>query len=84
MTLTVTAPPDFTLAASPTLLTVKRGQSVRITLEDLTAIDPDSPAQSLAFAVSSATMESMWLSGEMHSDSVPPAISQSFAACGTS
>ena len=36
-------------------LTVKRGQSVRITLEDLTAIDPDSPAQSLAFAVSSAT-----------------------------
>ncbi len=27
MTLTVTAPPDFTMAASPTLLTVKRGQA---------------------------------------------------------
>ena len=35
-------------------LAVKRGQSVRITTEDLTAIDPDSPHQSLAFAVSGA------------------------------
>jgi hypothetical protein len=33
-------------------LAVKRGQSVRITTEDLTAIDPDSPIQSLIFAVS--------------------------------
>jgi cytoskeletal protein CcmA (bactofilin family) len=33
-------------------LAVKRGQSVRITTEDLTAIDPDSPIQSLVFAVS--------------------------------
>ena len=32
-------------------LTVKRGQSVPITPEDLTAIDPDSPAQSLIFTV---------------------------------
>ena len=31
----------------------------------------------------SATIESMWLSGEMHCDSVPPAAWQSFAACGT-
>ena len=31
---------------------VTRGQSVRITTEDLTAVDPDSPAGSLAFAVS--------------------------------
>ncbi len=33
-------------------LTVKRGQSVPIMPEDLTAIDPDSPAQSLIFTVS--------------------------------
>jgi cytoskeletal protein CcmA (bactofilin family) len=33
-------------------LTVKRGQLVRITPEDLIAIDPDSPAQALVFAVS--------------------------------
>lgn len=33
-------------------LTVKRGQSVRIMPEDLTAIDPDSSAQSLVFSVS--------------------------------
>ena len=33
-------------------LTVKRGQLVPITPEDLTAIDPDSPAQSLVFTVS--------------------------------
>lgn len=32
-------------------LTVRRGQSVCITLADLNAIDPDSPAQSLVFAV---------------------------------
>ena len=36
-------------------LTVKRGQSVRITTEDLTAIDPDSPAASLVFNVPQAT-----------------------------
>jgi cytoskeletal protein CcmA (bactofilin family) len=35
-------------------LAVKRGQSVRITTEDLTAIDPDSPASSLVFAVAQA------------------------------
>ncbi len=33
-------------------LAVKRGRSVRITTEDLTAIDPDSPVKSLVFAVS--------------------------------
>lgn len=33
-------------------LTVQRGGSVRVTEEDLTAIDPDSPAQSLVYAVS--------------------------------
>ena len=33
-------------------LAVKRGQAARITTEDLTAIDPDSPVQSLVFAVS--------------------------------
>jgi cytoskeletal protein CcmA (bactofilin family) len=32
-------------------LAVRRGQSVRITTEDLTAIDPDSPAESLVFTV---------------------------------
>jgi cytoskeletal protein CcmA (bactofilin family) len=35
-------------------LAVKRGQTVRITTEDLTAVDPDSPPSSLTFAVSSA------------------------------
>jgi cytoskeletal protein CcmA (bactofilin family) len=35
-------------------LAVKRGQSARITTEDLTAIDPDSPVGSLVFAVSRA------------------------------
>ncbi len=33
-------------------LAVKRGQSARITTEDMTAIDPDSPANSLVFVVS--------------------------------
>ncbi len=33
-------------------LTVKRGQFARISTDDLTAIDPDSPAASLVFAVS--------------------------------
>jgi cytoskeletal protein CcmA (bactofilin family) len=36
-------------------LVVKRGGSVTVTTEDLTAIDPDSPATSLVFAVSRAT-----------------------------
>jgi cytoskeletal protein CcmA (bactofilin family) len=36
-------------------LAVKRGQNARITTEDLTAIDPDSPVTSLVFAVSKAT-----------------------------
>jgi cytoskeletal protein CcmA (bactofilin family) len=36
-------------------LAVKRGQSARITTEDLTAIDPDSPVTSLVFAVSKAS-----------------------------
>ena len=35
-------------------LAVKRGQTARITTEDLTAIDPDSPVTSLQFAVSKA------------------------------
>jgi cytoskeletal protein CcmA (bactofilin family) len=45
-------PPDI---AGDLNLAVKRGQSARITTEDLTAIDPDSPARSLVFAVSRAT-----------------------------
>jgi cytoskeletal protein CcmA (bactofilin family) len=36
-------------------LTVKRGGSVIITTEDLTAVDPDSPASSLAFTVTRQT-----------------------------
>jgi cytoskeletal protein CcmA (bactofilin family) len=36
-------------------LAVKRGQSARITTEDLTAIDPDSPVTTLKFAISNAT-----------------------------
>jgi cytoskeletal protein CcmA (bactofilin family) len=42
-------PPDI---AGDLNLAVKRGQSARITTEDLTAIDPDSPISSLVFAVS--------------------------------
>ena len=33
-------------------IAVKRGQSARVTTDDVTAIDPDSPADSLVFAVS--------------------------------
>ncbi len=36
-------------------VTVRRGQSVRITLLDLTAVDPDDTAQSLNFTVSNAS-----------------------------
>jgi cytoskeletal protein CcmA (bactofilin family) len=35
-------------------LTVRRGQTVRITTIDLSAIDPDSPAESLTFNISNA------------------------------
>jgi cytoskeletal protein CcmA (bactofilin family) len=44
-------PPDI---AGDLNLAVKRGQSARITTEDLTAIDPDSPKNSLSFNVSHA------------------------------
>ena len=44
-------PPDI---AGDLNIAVKRGQSARITTEDLTAIDPDSPVNSLVFAVSRA------------------------------
>jgi cytoskeletal protein CcmA (bactofilin family) len=43
-------PPDI---AGDLNLVVKRGESVAIATEDLTAIDPDSPAGSLMFAVTS-------------------------------
>jgi Cadherin-like len=35
-------------------LTVRRGQTVRVTTMDLNAVDPDSSAQSLTFAISNA------------------------------
>jgi cytoskeletal protein CcmA (bactofilin family) len=44
-------------------LTVARGRSVRITLEDLNAVDPDDEAKDLTFTVSRATHGFVALSG---------------------
>ena len=43
-------------------LTVKKGQSARITASDVTAIDPDDPAQDLKFTVSDPTHGQLVLS----------------------